>query len=397
LSRALYFALPGEGHINPSLGLVQELVQRGEEIIYFCGDESKDKIIRSGAKFRSLGSLTSRQGQREIRMNINPLERENRILCYITKTIARVLNQVKKDNIDYVIFDTQFVMGKIIAQQLGLPCVSFCTTFAFSKRVLGKMRTMINESELAPTQVEERRELREHIANQYGFSFPDSIMFNTGDITLVCTSKYFQPESECFDDTFKFIGPSITDRNDNGDFPIDALKKRRTIFISMGTVVNEQPELYFHCLKAFADFDALVVMSIGKRLKVEDFRDIPPNYIVRNYVPQLQVLQNSDVFITHCGMNSTSEALYYDVPLVMNPIGADQPMVAERVKMLGAGILLDKSQLNSLTLREAVTTVLSDKRYVEKASKVGKSMRSTGGFHQGADEIFSFKRDFSIT
>ena len=87
-------------------------------------------------------------------------------------------------------------------------------------------------------------------------------MFNTGDITLVCTSKYFQPESEHFDDTFKFIGPSIADRNNTGDFPIESLKGRRTIFIYfMGTVVNEQPEFYSHCLKAFADIDALVVMS----------------------------------------------------------------------------------------------------------------------------------------
>ena len=391
MSRALYFGLPGEGHVNPSLGLVQELVQRGEEIIYYCGDEYKEKILRSGAKFRSLGSIKSRQDERDIRSKLNPLERECRILRYITKAIPSVLNQVKEDDVDYVIFDTQFVLGKIIAQQLGLPSVSFCTTFAFPKRILDKIRTMPNDSKLNPSLVEERRKLREHITNQYGFSFPDSIMFNTGDITLVCTSKYFQPESEYFDDTFKFIGPSIADRNDTGDFPIEALEGRRTIFISMGTVVNEQPEFYSHCLKAFADIDALVVMSIGKRLNIQDFRNIPSNFIVRNYVPQLQVLQNTDVFITHCGMNSTSEALYYDVPLVMNPMGADQPMVAERLKQLGAGIMLDKSELNPLGLRKSVETILSDQRYAENASKIGESLRNTGGYRQGVEEIFSLK------
>ena len=110
-----------------------------------------------------------------------------------------------------------------------------------------------------------------------------------------------------------------------------------------------------------------------------------------NYVPQLQVLQNTDVFITHCGMNSTSEALYYDVPLVMNPMGADQPMVAERVKQLGAGIMLDKSELNPLSLRKSVETILSDQRYAENASKIGESLRNTGGYRQGVEEIFSSK------
>ena len=396
MSRALYFALPGEGHINPSLGLVQELSQRDEKIIYYGGDEFKEKILNAGAEFRSLGYKASTKDPRNIQSQFNPLERENRILRFTAKILPELLNQVKKDNIDYVIFDAQFVLGKIIVQQLGLPSVSFCTTFAFSKRILilGKIRTMTNAPELTPSLMKEQRELCEYIENQFGFSFPDSIMFNIGDITLVCTSKYFQPMSEYFDDTFKFIGPSIIERNDTGDFPIDVLKERHTIFISMGTVINEQPELYSHCLKAFADLDAWVVMSIGKRLKVEDLRDIPPNFIVRNYVPQLLVLQNSAVFITHCGMNSTSEALYYEVPLVMNPMGADQPIVAERVKMLGSGILLDKSQLNPLTLREAVITVLSDQCYRENASKIGKSLHSTGGCRQGAEEIFSFKKQY---
>lgn len=384
-------------------------MQRGEEVIYYCAEEYKAKIVRTGAQFRPLKNMFSRQEQSskisqlmKRKTKFHFLEMKNRMLRYIVETVPEVLNQVKEENIDYVIFDTQFILGKIVAQQLGLPSVSFCTTFGWTKgapNVLEKMIPgMVNAPEPDPSLVKEQRELSEQIANEYGFSVPDfpEMMFNTGDITLVCTSKYFQPGSEYFDDTFKFIGPSITDRNDTGDFPIEALKGRRVVYISMGTVVNEQPELYTNCLQAFADIDAVVVMSIGKRLDIHDFKDIPSNFIVRNYVPQLEVLQHADVFLTHCGMNSTSEALYYDVPLVMNPIFGDQPIVAERVKSLGAGIILDKSQLNSSGLREAVEIVLSDQQYKENASKIGESLRETGGYRQGVDEIFSLKKEFSI-
>ena len=51
-------------------------------------------------------------------------------------------------------------------------------------------------------------------------------------------------------------------------------------------------------------------LSIGKQLTVEQLGDIPDNFIVGNYLPQLDILRQADVFISHCGMNSTSESLY---------------------------------------------------------------------------------------
>ena len=33
-------------------------------------------------------------------------------------------------------------------------------------------------------------------------------------------------------------------------------------------------------------------------------------------VPQLEILEKNDLFITHCGMNSTNEAIKYAVPII---------------------------------------------------------------------------------
>ncbi|MCM3022301.1 macrolide family glycosyltransferase [Heyndrickxia ginsengihumi] len=394
MSRVLYLGLPGEGHVNPSLGLIQELVKRGEEVIYYGENEHKERIIKSGAIFRPFSSVKPKQDEKGIKSRSNPLKREIRILQYTIKRLPSLLNEIKEAHIDYIIFDTQFVLRKIIAQVLELPSVSFCTTFAFSKNIMKAIQSNRSKIEFEPSLIEKRRALRDYITNEYHFSFPESIMFNTGDITLVCTSMYFQPESNDFDESFKFIGPSIAKRKDKNNFPIDALKGKHVIFISMGTVVNEQPTFYAHCLEAFKDIDAMVVMSIGKKSNVEDFKQAPSNFIIRNYVPQLDVLQTADIFITHCGMNSTSEALFYNVPLVMNPVTADQPLVARRVQQLGAGVMLNKTDLNPLTLRKAAESVLSDKIYRVNALKIGASLRNTGGCLQGADEIFSFKKTY---
>lgn len=54
-------------------------------------------------------------------------------------------------------------------------------------------------------------------------------------------------------------------------------------------------------------------------------------------VDQMAVLSISDAFITHCGMNSASEGLYYGVPLVLFPQTPEQDAVAKRTEELGAG------------------------------------------------------------
>ena len=59
---------------------------------------------------------------------------------------------------------------------------------------------------------------------------------------------------------------------------------------------------------------------------------------------QIAVLQIADVFLTHCGMNSASEALYFGVPLVMLPQTPEQGGVYTRVLELGAGVKLDKPE-----------------------------------------------------
>ena len=66
------------------------------------------------------------------------------------------------------------------------------------------------------------------------------------------------------------------------------------------------------------------------------------NIKVYDHVDQLDILSRANVFITHCGMNSVSEALYYEVPLVMFPQTPEQGAVAARAKefleSLDAGI-----------------------------------------------------------
>jgi MGT family glycosyltransferase len=115
---------------------------------------------------------------------------------------------------------------------------------------------------------------------------------------------------------------------------------------------------------------------------------------VRPFVPQLAVLQVADVFITHGGINSMHEGLYYGVPLILIPHQFEQLLNARQVTARNAGLLIDEQvHGRSVTpdrLRQALQDVLEDRVYAEGARKIQQLLRETGGFRQAADAIQAY-------
>ncbi|MED3349475.1 hypothetical protein P4388_12725 [Bacillus thuringiensis] len=54
MKKALYINIGGEGHLNPTLGLVHDLVQRGDNIVYYSSNDFEEKIKKAGAQFRPI-------------------------------------------------------------------------------------------------------------------------------------------------------------------------------------------------------------------------------------------------------------------------------------------------------------------------------------------------------
>lgn len=160
-------------------------------------------------------------------------------------------------------------------------------------------------------------------------------------------------DGEAFDHAYKFVGPSLTSRVYQKDFDLAAIQEKSVIYISLGTVFNQAIDFYKLCLEALGDTKHTIVMSIGDSVDISDLGEIPSNFIVERYVPQTDVLQCAKLFITHGGMNSAHEGLYYGVPLIVIPQSADQPIIAGQVANIGAGITLHMQSLTAQQLRNA--------------------------------------------
>ncbi len=211
------------------------------------------------------------------------------------------------------------------------------------------------------------------------------------ELNIVALPREFQPDADTFDERHVFVGPCIAPRSNGSIFTLDQLTDRPLLYISLGTVFNTDTKFYAACFEVFADSDWQVVMSIGTNIDPSSIgQKTPNNFVVSPHLPQLEILQNADMFITHGGMNSTMEAIYYGVPMVVVPQQPEQAMTAARVAELGLGISLEPEQVSASTMRHAVNAVCGDASYRRRVAEMQKAARDAGGYLRAANAIQQF-------
>ena len=55
----VFFCIPAQGHTNPTLGVVRELISMGHQVWYYSFDIMKEKIESTGAKYISCDKYCS--------------------------------------------------------------------------------------------------------------------------------------------------------------------------------------------------------------------------------------------------------------------------------------------------------------------------------------------------
>ncbi|GMA62790.1 glycosyl transferase family 1 [Alicyclobacillus fastidiosus] len=399
MARVLLINAGSEAHINPTLGVVQELIRRGEEVVYFTAEQFRDRVEATGADVITydVGKFL----EAFLAGGRNPWARVGGLLRTADIVIPSVLEQTKGERFDYIIHDSMFGCGRLLAQILDLPAINSCTSFAFQQHSFDSLQDHLTRHFPADANERAQQEFQQLVSNvqakydvQIGSAY--EVFCNPEPLTIVYTSKRFHPDGESFEESYKFVGPSIALRS-HGQFDFSHVDTDNLIYISLGTVFNQAVDFYKLCFAAFANTKYTVILSVGEQTEITQLGDIPANFIVRNYIPQLEVLQHAKLFITHGGMNSTSEGLYYGVPLIVLPQSADQPIIARRVAEIGAGIHLNQEGLTARDLREAAERVLEDDSIREVCVEIGGSFRAAGGYRRAVEEIFAYKRSLGMT
>ena len=374
-----FFCIPAHGHTNPTLPVVKALTDMGHRVTYYSFAPFRSEIEAAGARFVDCGA-----GNAVAAASGNAVARDitvsTRLIVDTTLALQDMaLKSLEALKPDVIVADSVAFWGKLFALRLGIPFISSTTTFAFNqhsskvmKQGLGDLIRMLVKMPKANRLLRPLRDAGYPVKGVL-----DIVQNDDNTPTVVYTSRAFQPCADTFSDKYRFVGPCLRPVTEPMQKPARAL-----VYVSMGTVLDGEDDFYRNCVKALGDGRYEVILSVGESRPPVN---LPENVHAHRRVDQLAVLQAADVFVTHCGMNSVSEALYFGVPLVTRPLTPEEGGVANRAEALGAGLRLRSA--NPEAIRAAVDAVMAEPRYREAAEKIGQGFRACGGPRAAAEAI----------
>lgn len=395
MGRIVYFSFPAHGHVNPTLPVVQALSSRGHEVFYYSTARFLDAIRITGARFQAYSPRFAmpEQGPGAFAQVSSTLETLLELSCTV---LEQHLEEVQALRPTHIAHDSFAPWGSLVAQALRVPAIASVPSILISEDIVTRYG---GEAESDPRLTRQWYDEFESQCRARLSRFPlpnvpspAQLLQTYGDLNLVYTSRAFQPAAESFEERrFRFVGPCFGLRPPAPAFPWERLDGRPLVFVSLGTVYVERPRFLARCLEELASGPWQVVMATGGT-PVGDREALPKNFVVRDFVPQIEILQRAAVFVTHGGMNGVQEALYFGVPLILVPQGADQFWIAARAEELGAGVVLNPLGTHDGTIRAAVARVLSEPGFIAAAAHQGRLLRMAGGPVQAAEEIQRFVR-----
>jgi MGT family glycosyltransferase len=397
MTKYIFLGVPAYGHVNPTFPVVQELVKRGHDVIYYLPEQFKSAVQATGAVFRSYESKLKDRLSMVTSSDMFKGGLPTMMIDESRHVLPQVLGRIRAEEPDCIVYESMCVWGRIAVEVLKVPALTLRPTYAMNERVFSLMAQQGGQHFASVREMVGKIDAGlAELCEMYHTPLLDmrSVFASSGQFCIVFIPKEFQPFGDTFDECYLFVGPSILPRHEESHFPLDKLSDGRPIlYISLGTVFNNQPEFFNTCFEAFGEQPWQVVLSRGKHVDPAELGPVPDNFLVAPYVPQLEILPRAHVFVTHGGMNSTMESLYYGVPMVAIPQMIEQAMTAQRIAEMGLGVMLEKEAVNVTTLREAVERVANEASFRERVQSMQRITREAGGYLRAVDVIIQFAEE----
>lgn len=388
---------PAFGHVLPMLPILAELVRRGCRVTATTGAAFVDRVRATGAEAVTYTTALTDTAPPD---SISADELAWRILRHLEETLAASPTVESCTRPDMVLYDsTLWAPSRVLAARWDCPALQLVPTFASNQHFsvaerLGRIAPPVDPAHPAMTRL---GQLLVEYAGEH--NLPETraaqVLFGNSQLNIVTIPREFQFFGETFGDDHVFVGPCLDAAHDEGQHgPSTEGWRPRTggsplALVSLGTTVNERPELFRRCAEAFGETDWQLVMTVGGRLDPTVLGPLPPNVEVHRWLPHAEVLRHADVFVCQGGMGSVQESLFHAVPVVLVPHHHEQQANAERIVELGLGQVLERDSLSADLVYEAVTRVAGDREVAARARAMRDQIRAAGGASRAADTILA--------
>ena len=378
MSKILIDLLPAMGHFNSSLKLIQMLQSKGHEII-FIDQGLKAEMARLGFKtfttgFELLPELLNK-GEFSFRIMLKHMIKRQDINLYIKleNNFQKFRECIMELSPDVVLLDEQNMLKSVYYEICKVPVISIetkpepcinpnvppftstyipfdsliskwiCSMLWLNKIIKNKFRLNMLRIRSGGSDI---YTLTRKICLSYGIDLNGKTCLNRGCGIGIKDIPRLNISAAAFDfprnkskNTF-YVGPLVEiDRDKQYNMPrygvlfrnLVKFKKKgngSVIFCSLGSysIMHMQRLSYFFAkLKEVAIEKAndMFIVSTGEYFDVGELFPVPDNMYVFDYLPQMDLLSICNIMITHGGMNSITECVFHEIPILVYPVSSD--------------------------------------------------------------------------
>jgi MGT family glycosyltransferase len=156
------------------------------------------------------------------------------------------------------------------------------------------------------------------------------------------------------------------------------------VYVSLGSLGSGDVPLMKELVAALAETPQRYVVSKGPQHSEYELAD---NMVGEEFLPQVSVLPQVDLVITHGGNNTTTESLHFGKPTILLPIFWDQHDNAQRMHETGFGVRLPTYSFEGRDLWEAIDRLLADSGLRDRLASVSERLQANPGNEHAAELI----------
>ncbi|MCV7362540.1 oleandomycin glycosyltransferase [Mycolicibacterium neworleansense] len=367
----------------PHLAMVHELVRRGHRLSYLVGGHLAGLATPTGADVIPCTSvLPGAPGAPETFDESDPVAGMRMFLDEAVHVLPQLHDALDADRPDLVLYDIGGMAGPVAADRWGVPAAQLSPSEVAWDGYHDDMAEILGPILGSPAGLAYRRAFDDWLTeSECSLTFDD--VTGAPRRCLVLIPRVMQRHADRVGDRYRFVGPCIDPRRgDPGDWTPPAGDGPLAL-LAFGTAYTERADVYRNVIEALDGQGWRLVLATGRA----DVGPVPPWVQTRESVPQPAVLQQADCFITHAGMGSCTEGLWFGVPMVAIPQAVDQPANAARLETIGVGRHLTDHLPSVGDIREAVLGVAADPQIRRTLDTVRAEIHAHGGPQHAADTV----------
>ena len=360
-------SIPAAGHVNPSLEIVSRLVERGHRVTYANDEAYRSVIEDTGAELAPYRSVLPRANhgaagdtdQPEAGYDGDAIDHLTKFQDEYEVMLPAAERRFTDDRPEVFLYDIAGIAARILADGWGIPVLQLSPTYVAWQGYEDDMAEFLGTLRTDPRGVayldRQAAMLRSH-----GIIDDPLDYLGRPPACVVLIPEAMQPNIDRVDrSVYRFTGPAV--RRADPDAWTPPTDGRRIVLVSLGTTFTKVPEFYRRCIDAFGGLeDWRVVMQIGRELTGRDIvgdAALPDNVDLLPWVPQIEILQHADVFVTHAGMGGSNEGLATGTPMIAAPQDVDQFENADALVAAGVAVRIDSVTVTPEELRTALHRV----------------------------------------